>query len=255
MLHKPTKEPLPIDRTIVGWSAKLRETGRKDLASKFDTDVVKDFHLVKALRLPTYDAYLLPCSDFMKRVGWYKKHFLHDRYYLNLLPIQQGHRKYSLIGFSDLAEAESFIRTHLSGAYSKYLLRLSEFEDNIYGGSIMSQSGIVRAELSSGLQQSVAHGTVPVTGLTLSSYDNSAQYSTDDSTERALLWKAVESIMVPKQKSAMVHLPELSVHECGRFWFFKGYFEFAYTQRDEGAALRLVFFDVKLGPEYYNIVP
>jgi hypothetical protein len=245
--------PLLVDRTIVGWSGKLRSIGKQRLADMFDTDIVEDFNLVKALGLPTYDAYLIPCVEFIKKFAWFRKNFIHTHYYLNLLPTETGFRKLSLVGFGDLDEARRFIGSHLDGRHDKYMLRISEFEDNVYGGSIMSESDIVLAELSQGLQQKVAYGAVPVVGLTLTSYRKTAKYSTDDPFERTLLWRAIEAIMIRGQAGARLPACASLVHECGRYWFVKGYFEFAYTRCTDGAPLRLVFFDVKLGPAYYNV--
>jgi len=219
----------------------------------FDTNVVEDFHLLKALGLPTYDAYLLPCSEFMEKYAWFKKHFVHTHYYLNLLPNEAGFRKLSLVGFGDLDEARSFISCHLHRSYQNYMLRVSEFESNLYGGSVMSESDVVLAELSPGLQQEVANGAVPVVGVTLTSYASCAKYTTDDSFERTLLWRAIEAIMVRERADAMMPATASLVHECRRHWFIKGYFEFAYTQASEDGPLRLVFFDVKFGPAYYNV--
>ena len=43
----PAKPALAADRTLVGWSEMLRQVGREELATGFDTDILRDFALLR----------------------------------------------------------------------------------------------------------------------------------------------------------------------------------------------------------------
>lgn len=242
-----------MDKTLVGWSKYLRDIGRFGLASALDTDIVRDFHLIHDLQLPTYDSYLIPAAYFLDEFPKFQRDFVHDRYYLVLLPKYENYRKYSLTDFKSLDEAKNFIVQNIAGLYDQYMLRISEFEPNLYGGSVMSDDGVVLVEMVKGLQSGVAYGTENVISGMLTPLAISVRYSTLDETERSLIWRAMQGIMRDSKmviEDTLNHIETQVIHD---FSFLKGYFEFAYTKTSSRNNLRLVFFDLKLNKAYYSL--
>lgn len=243
------------DRTLVGWSERLRALGLHSLAAQYDTDIVRDFELVHELGLPAFDSYIVPVRDFLDEFNSFRKKFVYDRYNLALLPLHDNCRKYSLIDFARLEEGRKFIVQNIRGMFDKYMLRISEFETNMYGGSIMSDDDIVLVEMAEGLQTRVAYGTSIVISGTLTSFGISTKYSTQNQVERMLIWKAMKAIIRDAKMVKEDTTCHRQVHSIRGYYFLKGYFEFAYTQREDREDLRLIFFDLKLSKAYYNLKP
>ena len=241
-----------VDKTLVGWGKKLMELGQGEFVKLIETDIVEDFHLIKKLRLPTYDSYLIPVQEFLDRFSELNVSFIHEKYYLVLLPIREGLNKYSLTGFQKLDEAKEFIFENISKLIDEYMIRISEFEENAYGGSIMSTDEQIIAEISKGLQTGVAYGSAKVELAKISPFSKTVQYSSDNILLNQLLWKAISAIEV-KQDSLIADNEKIGMSMLHGKFYFKGYFEFAYTDIPTRDHLRLVFFDLKLGKIYSNI--
>jgi hypothetical protein len=242
-----------MDKTLVGWSKYLRGSGQFSLANALDTDIIRDFYLIHELQLSTYDSYLVPAACFLDEFQKFQRDFVYDRYYLVLLPKSENCRKYSLTDFKSLEEAKNFIAHNIEGLYDQYMLRISEFEPNIYGGSIMSDEDVVMVEMVKGLQNGVAYGTENVISGVLTPLGISTRYSTQNETERSLIWKAMNGIMRDSKMVIEDTLKHTETHAIHNFSFLKGYFEFAYTKSSNRNSLRLVFFDIKLNRVYYNL--
>ena len=252
--HTQSKEHLKkSDRTLVGWCERLRALGLHSLAAQYDTDIVRDFELVHELGLPAFDSYIISVEDFLDGFVSFRKKFVHDRYNLALLPLHDNYQKYSLTDFARLEEGRDFIVQNIRGMFDKYMLRISEFETNVYGGSIMSDDDIVLVEMTEGLQTRVAYGTSKVISGTLTSFGISAKYSTENQLERMLIWKAMKAIMRDAKSVMEDTTCHRQVHSIRDYYFLKGYFEFAYTKCEDREDLRLIFFDLKLNKAYYNL--
>lgn len=243
------------DLSQAGWSDNLRAHGKRHLADVYDIDIRRDFELLYKIGLPTLDAHLMPVVDFLEGGDLPQETFRHDQYYLVLLPRYQNLRKYSLMGFRALEEARNFVTEKIAGFYDKYLIRISEFEENVYGGSVMSNDGILIVEMAKGLQIGVAYGTDNVITGRLTPIKPSVQYSTDNRLERHLIWHVIKVLMRDSCTIAIDLLEHREIHRIRDFFFLKGYFEFAYTRRVSRNTLRLVFFDIKLGKVFYNVSP
>jgi hypothetical protein len=235
-----------IDKTLVGWSNALKKIGNPDIASNFETDANRDFELVKQLKLQTYDSYQIPVSEFLRNYSYYEKNFIYEKYYLLLIPLTEELQKYSLVGFPTMREAKDFVVEKTKYKVEHYLLRISEYEINIYGGSIMSNDNIVVTEMGRGNQNLVAYGNTNVISARLTPTTISVKYTTNDLSERNLLWNAMSAILRYDET-------QYKVHTIRGFIFLKGYFEFAYTMHRDDPHLRLVFFDVKLSQGFYDI--
>jgi len=212
----------------------------------FATDAQRDFEALEALSLPRYDARQLSARAFLDDFEGIQNVFRHERYYALLIPLRDDDRKFSKIGSSSLVEIRDFVLSSVADRLDRYLLKVSEFEDNVYGGSIMSDDGCVVVELATGLQTGVAYGTSVVMSGVLTWSSISMKYSTYNEKERRLIWNAADAIVA---RTPVSH-PQ---HAIRSMTFLKGYFEFAYTHRIDRTDLRLVFIDVKSAPGFYSI--
>jgi hypothetical protein len=220
--------------------------GLKQFADEYDTDADQDYNLLYDLKLPTYDSNQLSVPEFLDTFESFKRSFVYEKYYLLLIPKNKGYRKYSLIGFSSLEEGKNFVIKNISGLIDEYIIKISEFDNNIYGGSIMSNDNIVILEMAPGLQTEIAHGTTNVISGQLTPLSISVKYSTKNEKERKLIWEAMKAVTREQSDG-------YQTHEIRGIHFLKGYFEFAFTKGSNKCGLRLVFIDVKLKRSYFNI--
>jgi hypothetical protein len=239
-------------KSLVAWSQKMKSIGMHNFAKKFATDSIYDFYILKKLGLPTYDSYIIPVSEFLNNFTAFRETFIHGKYYLVLIPISSNYQKYSLTGFENLSESVTFIKSKIRNLYSHYLIRISEFENNIYGGSIMCNESKIICELAKGLQTEIAYGTSNVFQGWFTDGDFCVQYNTDDESIRKLIWRAVRSICFDFNSISINEMGEYNMSVFRNYSFINGYFEFAFTQSDT-KELRLIFFDIKLSQAYYQI--
>jgi hypothetical protein len=241
------------EKSIVNWIKYLQSSCEYQLAATFETDNASDFQLIHDLQLPTYDSYQMSVAHFLEIFHDLQKIFIHNNYYLVLLPMEEKHKKFYVMNIRSLEEAKSFLTQSIKGWYDQYLLRISEFEPNIYGGSIISDNGIVIVEMVKGLQSNVANGTTNVISGVLTSLNISMRYSTSDELERHLLWNALKTITRENKEIIDATINHIELHTIRNLSFLKGYFEFAYVKKNDNFGLRLVFFDLKLKKAYYDL--
>lgn len=228
------------DRTLVGWSLALREIGLASVSAGFETNPSEDFSSLERLGLPRYEAFQFTVRQFFDNFKTLLDTFRHALYYVVLIPQRPADQKFSKIALSSLTEVRRFVEVTLADHDADYLVKISEFEENVYGGSIMSENGCVIIELTDGLQSGLAYGVTSVdTGL-LTEYSISMKYSTAVVDRRKLMWNALSHIRGECARSA-------ATHKIRGLPFLRGYFEFAYTSSALRAGLRLVFIDHKPG--------
>jgi hypothetical protein len=120
---------------------------------------ISDFKLLHTLELPTFRARLLPCRQFLSDIKWFKAYFVFPRYVFSLVPCRPGLKKYSMLDARSVDNAVDFIESHAHGCTEDYLVLISEFELNAYGGSIVSDNGRIAADIAAGrLSRSQASG-------------------------------------------------------------------------------------------------
>ncbi len=247
------KTSVYVDRSLVGWAEYLRSLGSNELGDAIDTDVERDFHLIRLLNLPRYGGRLLTASTFIEDIDKLKREFVYEKYFLILIPKIKGLFKHSLVECTDLEVARRFVLDKARGAYDDYFVRISEFETNLYGGSIMCNDGILIVEMAEGLQRYVAYGMTNVISAKLTNLQTSVQYSTANIDERELLWRAIKAIRRTNNNLIKDILMGRTITELRGHYFLKGYFEFAYTLSNKHQTPRLVFWDTKLQEPYHNI--
>lgn len=226
-----------MDRSLHAWAEKFDRIHMPEKKGKFDTDIRSDFGRISAMGLPTYDRLILNPEEFLENIKQYEETFRYQAYYSQVYPQVSGLGKFNLMNFSALSELVPFLYEKLGRYMNRYTLLISEFEENVYGGSMMSDGTRVFIDITEGLQNQISYG-------------NGAAYSciAEDSGEVifkdsyacsvVLLFEEIlDSVIVLGSDSRMSFLP--------------GYFEFAFTRKDKGDMLRLVFFDYKTDMSFY----
>lgn len=251
--EKTILDTFNVDRSVVKWMKYLQLSGKNELATAFETDNARDFQLIQDLHLPTYDSHQIPAAHFLDNFHYFQRNFIHSSYYLVLLPMEEKYSKYYLTDIKSLEEVRSLVIQNTEGLYDRYMLKISEFEPNVYGGSIISDEDVVVVEIVKGMQSNVAHGTKNIISGVLTPPNISMIYSTSNETERRLIWKALKGIIRDSKDVLEDKLNNTEIHTIRNLHFLKGYFEFAYVKKNDSDCLRLVFFDLKLSKGYRNI--
>lgn len=241
-----------IDRTFVGWARALSNVGLEKLAESYETDPVADFKRLRLLGLPIYDAHLLPVLEFLEKCSELQLLFLHDSYYMQLYPLAANKRKYSLLDFSNLTRAEEFIEQNISEEKEDYLILVSEYENNLFGGSIISYRGGMIVEITPGAQTGVSYGNTDVEHLVSTPVFRGIRCSTMDPVIKGLLITAAQAISKGEVITAGESLGANISPSNGKMQL-DGYFEFAYTGSSISGPFRLVFFDAKFNDSYCRL--
>jgi hypothetical protein len=244
---------LHADKSIIGWSDHLRRLGYLQIAHSFDTDPERDLQLISLLGLPRYDSRFIPAPFFVDHLDGLAKEFFYEQYFLTLVPVSKETRKFVLYDFPSLESARECVLKKVGDILDKYMVRISEFEPNTFGGIIICDDGLLLAEMGKGLQANVAYGMVQVASAQLSNIQIATKYNTSNVNERSLLWKAIKSISRSNNNVVDDIIANRRIAELRGMNFLKGYFEFIYTQPPKKRSLRLVFLDVKLQQAYYNL--
>lgn len=226
-----------MDRTLHGWSEMFDQIHMKEKKGVYDTDICADFQRIERAGLPTYHRILVPPQKFVKNFDTYKSSFLFPQYYAQVYPQISGLKKYSVMGVTDLAEVISFLYENIADNFSQYILLISEFEKNVYGGSVMSDGSRVMVDLTEGLQNQIAYGSK-------ASFSCVAEESGKISFSGEYTEFVKEMFMEILDSIVILGSPE-------KQRFLKGYFELAFTQKLMEEDLRLVFFDYKADPRFY----
>ena len=188
----------------------------------------------QAMRLPGYRHQIkLPSSEFAADPDAAFASIPTEKCWFQVLPTSNDEGiKLTVVGNGKThEEAKTIILEHISSknAFDKSEVFLSEFMDNIYGGSIVVNSlGELYAEFGEGTQIDYSAGERKPTHFANKSLGRCVQYSFDDVRLRTATWNAIESI--PHSDSE----------------FFPGYYEFALV----GENLRPLFLDYRSSPVF-----
>ncbi len=235
-----------IDR----WISFIRELGERSgdkkqtkLANRLSSGTDDREHVLKELNtigLPVYERIQIPLKEFLDDPDVTLDEFDHLFYYATLNPRNLNLQRHSKTGLSrqDLTRfIGSRIDTNMIG---KYDLILQEFEENVYGGTIVSNGDMIHIEMCEGKQSGVSFGYSNV--ITGTKTGLSFRYSTDDPEIRKIMWDVLQHIRLNESSERQVDLR-----------FRKGYFEFALTRTPIRPNLRLVFFDYQTSEVYTNL--
>lgn len=226
-----------MDRSLHGWAEMFDKIQMPEKKGEYDTDIREDFKRIEAVGLPTYHRVLVEPQKFIENLNYYKENFRFAAYYAQVYPQATGLKKYNLMNFKKLSDLLPFLNENIGKYMDRYLLLVSEFEENIYGGSVMSDGNRVTIDLVEGLQNQISYGNEVAYSCVVKDNDELIYSGKCDELIRSLFVEVLDSISVLGNSKKQNYLT--------------GYFEFAFTKKSENVGLRLVFFDYKNNSKFY----
>lgn len=227
-----------MDKTLHGWSKNFDKINKK-WVGMFEANVKQDYKRIEEYGLPTYQRMFFEALDLADDFNNCISKILLERYYIQLYPKSANMPKYSLTDFTDPFEIQNFINKKISDKLSDYYVLISEFEPNIYGGSIMSTGNEIHIDICEGLQNAISYGTA----ISISCKVIYGEIMQTDTLPPEMLY-----IFKQILSSIKLCVPS-STNE-----YLEGYFEFAITQKKlDINTYRLIFIDYKMDRIYYNI--
>lgn len=220
-----------MDRSLHGWAEMFDKIQMPEKKGEYDTDIREDFRRIEIFGLPTYHRLLLEPQKFIQNLNYYEQTFRYSAYYAQVYPQTIGLKKYNLMNFTKLSELLPFLKQNIGEYMDRYVLLISEFEENIYGGSVMSDGNKVIIDLVEGLQNQISYGRGVSFSCVVKSTNELIFTSGCDEFVKSLFNEVLDSISVLGNSKKQDYL--------------LGYFEFAFTKRADSKNLRLVFFDYK----------
>lgn len=224
-----------MDRSLHGWAENYGVIDKQDKVGMFDTDIQADFKRLEKSGLPTYKRLILEPIQFLLNKNYYVQNFKYESYYAQVYPMSTGLKKYNLMGFNDLEDIVPFLSNNIKGLYDKYLLLISEFEPNVFGGSVMSDGKSVKIDMVRGLQNQISYGKAADCSCIVDANSN-IEFSCSGKLEKRLFFEILDSLRIYNDEDK----------------YMKGYFEFAFTSKSGTGSLRLVYFDYKKQSFFYN---
>lgn len=226
-----------MDRSLHGWAEMFDKIQMAERRGGYDTNICGDFERIERFGLPTYNRLLLEPEKFINELKIYEQSFKFPAYYAQVYPQAMGIKKFNLMNFSQLSDLIPFLKQNIEKYMDRYLLLVSEFEENIYGGSAMSDGSRVVIDLVKGLQNQISYGNGALYSCTANENGISALSGIDDDKVIYLFEEVLDSLTILSS----------SKRQC----YLKGYFEFAFTRSTGNSQLRLVFFDYKADARFY----
>lgn len=227
-----------MDKTLHGWS-KSFDVINKNWVGMFEADVQKDYQRIEDYHLPTYQRKFFEAAELVSNFVACAEQTPYDTYYIQLYPKLIGLPKYSLTDFQEIEKAREFIIEKVGDKLEHYFVLVSEFETNIYGGSIMSNGYSVYIDMCKGLQNQISYGAENSIGCKLQ-YEKVSYSQNAGKFEQYIFQRILMSLRV-----------RADVDKPG---FLQGYFEFAITRKNpDDPFYRLVFIDFKTDQQYFNI--
>lgn len=223
---------------INGWANALRDCGAVDLSRELIEANGTKPEALERLRqagLPVQPSLLLNFPDFLKDPQTILKKFEFPLYWTSLLPKDPTLKKYTKIGINS-SEVIDFAKEYQALSPS-YEVILNPFEENVFGGNIISNSEMILIEMGRCNQTDVAQGRVLPKDLVSAEKKLGSQrfkYSDHDPKIRRIFQRVLRYIK----------------HEDK---FMEGYFEFAVTSSPKRKTLGITFFDFKTAPIFLNI--
>jgi hypothetical protein len=226
-----------MDRTLHGWAIEFGEIN-KNWLGMFEADVINDYKRIDDYSLPTYHKKFFEVELLLKDTKSFIDNYDFVNCYIQLYPKNAALKKYNKMNITSPEEILEFINEKIEKYYKNYFILISEFEPNLYGGSIMSNGSKIYLEMCGGLQNQIAYGTTKTIGYAISE-TNVKTFSNATEKEKIIMDNVIgflELNSIPDQDK-----------------YLKGYFEFAITIAVDGVNPRIVFFDFKDDASYYNI--
>ncbi|MFA7708081.1 MAG: hypothetical protein WCX73_03965 [Candidatus Pacearchaeota archaeon] len=241
-------------KTISDWGKSMKETGLnvlKQTADRFHTIKQEDVERLKKSGLPQYDWFVLPYRDFSQKnnnlTSWMNKYTQKgEGFCIRAIPTEEGIKKgltrKPKFGYLSFQYCINFLneKTRDTGKEDWNII-MSNWEEDNYGGVIISGDRFVIGEISSNLEKLTSMEQTPLAGFIFDrgglGYITDKTKWMDNSQEKAksVLWKTFFNNI--KQGDDNFN-PSL----------LKGYFEFVYTKTD-----KIRFLDFKENEQYIKI--
>jgi hypothetical protein len=208
---------------IGGWAAAMKKAGLLKLAVKLRQDNGEKTEILERIRLaglPVQPSRLVNLELFLADPEKALTDFQFSLYWASLLPKDPNARKFTEVGI-DRQALISFAKRNavLRGDFD---FLLNQFEENVYGGQIISDGSQVLAEMGRGKQTAVVHGQVDAKDMYIATKrpgQLAFRYSTEDLDVKRAFWKALRCLALE---------PDGPDGETP-YRFLEGYFEFAIT--------------------------
>jgi hypothetical protein len=232
-----------------GWIAALRDINEKELSERLLVNTgnrLEALLRLEQLGLPTYDRLSLSLEDFLDRPKLLLTEFNHPSYHAILSPRKSHLLRYSKTRLKKWDDIQKFVDKKIENKDRKnYYLILQEYEECIYGGTIVSNDKILHVDLCLGKPSGVSKGKANVITATKRNgpYLPSFSYSTKDDNLRSVIWDILQYIRFKDYKS----------ERQTDITFLKGYFEFAVSDKGIKKGLRIAFLDYNTSAPYTNI--
>jgi hypothetical protein len=227
-----------MDRTLHGWS-KHFENINKNWVGMYEADIINDYRRIDKYGLPAYKKYFYEVSDLMSDFSSFEKKFDFSKCYIQLYPKKVNLPKLSQMDFTSAKAIYDFVFSKIRSQYSDYIILISEYEPNKYGGSVMSNGETVYIEMCRGLQNQISYGNSDTIGCSLI-HGEIHQWHNASEPEKQIIRQILSALNILSDSTGSEYL--------------QGYFEFAVTESiNNPGKLRLVFIDYKDDQAYVNI--
>lgn len=224
------------ERNIRSWIENLEKSGRKELAGLLKTDKTADLRLLDKLRLPRYEKIMVNLSELLDDPVLIIERFKRRKVYVQVKDINTGLVFHPIIDVDFDQNLVEKLKSEYMNA-NRYLLIISEYLNNLYGGTINCYEDQLYLEMVEGIQTPVAFGTAEKLYTAHSTIHGLIKYNFDNIQLRRVAYEVIRSLKRNKLNA--------------RLNLYTGYFEFVIV----GSSLskyKIIFLDAKNVSAYYR---
>src|SRR5258708_22509350 len=150
-----------FSQNIGGWADSMQKAGYFDLAERLREDNGTKPEILERIRqagLPVQPSKLIDLEQFLIHPEHHLSDFQFPLYWVSLMPRNPNARKFTEVGIDHQAVVAFAQRNStLSGDFD---FLINQFEENVFGGQIISDVSGVLAEMGRGKQTAVVHDQV-----------------------------------------------------------------------------------------------
>ncbi len=224
------------ERNIRSWIENLEKSGRKELADLLKTDKTEDLLLLDILRLPRYEKIMVNLSELLADPVPIVERFKRRKIYVQVQDINTGLVFHPIIDVDFDQNLVKRLKSEYMDA-NRYLLIISEYLNNLYGGTINCYEDQLYLEMVRGRQTPVAYGTAEKLYTAQSTIHGLIKYNFNNIQLRQATYEVIRSLKKNKLNA--------------RLNLYTGYFEFVIV----GSSLskyKIIFLDAKNVDAYYR---
>jgi RimJ/RimL family protein N-acetyltransferase len=223
---------------INDWASSL-STVDPELSRRLDTSRTTGFENLEKLDLPRYMRKTLPLVEFITNTDSVLLDMQCDRFYISLVPKDEGLRRFGTSGLDDAQIMDYVNRNVDPSSIESYEIVVQQYFENLYGGNIVvNPNGQIYIEFVKGKQGPVAKGKVkPDFFVTSDPFTNSMRYSFEDPKLRGTIYQTLRAIPSYGNGRDVKYTP--------------GYYEFVIIRENEESPPRPIFIDYKDESAFY----